>query len=356
MRCGFPIHAIVAAAAIGGGAVALAQPANDYGIDFVTVGAVNNPAFIGGGFPNPVWPAPGRGSVSYEYRIGRTEITTAQWMQFVNTFNGTTSQNAPAFFNWAGPFWWGAVNDPTYSGPGFRYVLPANDPDAGMQPVFGISWREAALYCNWLHNGQSTNPVSLLTGAYDVSTWGTIPGGTITDGLTHLPGALFWIPTYDEQMKAFHYDPNRHGPGQGGYWADMNGRDTRGIAGPPGVGQTSAGWEDPNTGLGEFNIPLGAYPSQMSPWGLLDTSGGTTEWSELITNRVGPPTERGSMGAPAGSQTLLDNIYQNGSQHPDSGGSDYGFRIASSVPSPGAASLVVAFAFSRSVRRKRSSR
>ena len=113
---------------------ALGQGPPDYGIDFVTVGAVNNPAYHGT-FPNNRWPIEGSGSVSYEYRIGRTEITTAQWMQFVNTFNGTTSADAPPFFHWAGPFSWGAVNDPTYHGPGFRYVLPASNPDAAMVPV-----------------------------------------------------------------------------------------------------------------------------------------------------------------------------------------------------------------------------
>ena len=28
----------------------------------------------------------GRGSVAYEYRVGRTEVTTAQWVEFYNAF------------------------------------------------------------------------------------------------------------------------------------------------------------------------------------------------------------------------------------------------------------------------------
>lgn len=333
MRCAFSTSMVMLAAMTGGAAVAFAQPGNDYGIDFVTVGAVNNPAWFGT-FPNNRFPIQGSGGVSYEYRIGRTEITTAQWMQFVNAFNGTTSQNAPAHFNWAGPFWWGAVNDPTYSGPGFRYTLPANNPNAGMQPVFGVSWREAALYCNWLHNGQSSDPASLLTGAYDVSTFGTV-GGVISDAPTHLPGARFWIPTLNEQVKAFHYDPNRYGPGQGGYWLNKNMRDTTGIAGPPGVGQTSAFWIDPDGQSSERNIPLGAYPDQISPWGLLDTSGGTTEWNEQIGPQGGPAGARYLYGASTGSSSTTDDIWGRSSVSPNLGSIDYGIRIASAVPVPG---------------------
>jgi len=74
-------------------------------------------------------------------------------------------------------------------------------------------------------------------------------------------GAKYWIPTLDEQIKVFHYDPHRYGPGIGGYWLNMNRRDETGIPGEPGVGQTSAGWTDPDRPLIEFDVPLGAYPA-----------------------------------------------------------------------------------------------
>lgn len=345
---------VIASGALGAGS-ALAQPGPDYGIDFVTVGAVNNPAYHGV-FPNNRWPIEGSGSVSYEYRIGRTEITTAQWMQFVNTFNGTEFADRPPFFHWAGPFWWGAANDPTYGGPGFRYVIPASDPNAAMQPVYGISWRECALYCNWLQGGQSSDPASLLTGAYDVSTWGVgSTSGSFTDAPTHLPGARFWIPTLSEQVKAFHYDPNRNGPGQGGYWLNKNMRDVDGIAGPPGVGQTSARWVDPGVNNGELEIPLGAYPDQLSPWGLLDTSGGATEWNEQIGPQIGPPAGRFLYGASAGASSTGDALWNSSSVSASLAGTAYGFRVASSVPTPGVGVTALVFGGILASRRKRSS-
>jgi formylglycine-generating enzyme required for sulfatase activity len=351
MRSALPLALLVSA---GWASPALAQ--QDYGIDFVTVGAMNNAPLTRSGFPDfPNSPSVGRGSVSYEYRIGRTEITTAQWMQFVNTFNGTTFADAPPFFHWAGPFSWGATDDPTYGGPGFRYVLPASNPNAAMTPVYGISWRESALYCNWLQGGQSSDPASLLTGAYDVSTWGPGPQGTFTDAPNHLPGARFWIPTFDEQLKAFHYDPNRNGPGQGGYWLNKNMRDTTGIAGVPGVGQTSARWVDPNVNNGELMIPLGAYSDQVSPWGLLDTSGGATEWNERVAPGLSQPSGRGLFGASAGASSTDDSIYGSSGVGPDTGGIAYGFRIASTVPSPGVGVTAVVMGGILSSRRKRRS-
>lgn len=59
----------------------MAQGADPSGIQFVTVGAPGNPAYAG---PDPGHNVGGRGSVGYEYRIGLTEVTTGQWMEFMN--------------------------------------------------------------------------------------------------------------------------------------------------------------------------------------------------------------------------------------------------------------------------------
>jgi hypothetical protein len=59
-----------------------AQPSYDF--DFATVGAVNNAAFTATNPLNPL--VVGRGSVAYECRISKLETTTAQWLEFMNTF------------------------------------------------------------------------------------------------------------------------------------------------------------------------------------------------------------------------------------------------------------------------------
>jgi len=69
---------VAAAAALAVGEAALAQPGSD-GHDWVTIGAVNNPAYDRA---DPRGYVTGRGSVAYEYNLARTEVTTAQWMEF----------------------------------------------------------------------------------------------------------------------------------------------------------------------------------------------------------------------------------------------------------------------------------
>ena len=313
------------------GAVSFGQsPPPSYGIDFVTVGAPGNPAYDG---PDPNGNTIGHGSVPYEFRIGRTEITTAQYLEFYNTFAGTASP--PPYFNALGPVFWGARRDLSYPGPGVHYALrPA--PDAGMLPVGGLGWFDAALYCNWLQNGKQSDPASLLLGAYDTSLWNIpwIPGGPNTPW-SHLPGAQYWIPTLDESLKAAHYDANRYGPGQGGWWLYKNRSDQPGTPGPPGVGTTSAGYQLPD--WGEWDIPLGAYPQSQSPWGLLDTSGGAQEWTGTERYLTSFRREFTMTGSYAGQENieLWDAIYGNGSAGPGgTGGVDGGLRIASAIPVP----------------------
>lgn len=318
-------RAVVAFALIAPMSLAFGQAPPDYDFQFLTVGAPHNAPYAGANVPYR-----GVGQVDHEYRMSRTELTTSQWMEFVNTFT-TQGLNVPFRY---GPVFWGAQQDFSYHGPGVRYQL-SDLPNAGQLPVAGISWRECAMFCNWLCHAKSSNPDALRTGAYDTSTFGTNPDGTFTDQLHHTPGAQYWIPTFDEAIKASHYDANRFGPGLGGYWESTNRSDQPGMPGPPGVGTTSGTWFDPVTPFGEWHIPLGSYPESVSPWGLLDTSGGAEEWTEGTT--LTPLTERWSLGSSCGSGSLAfaDAVQVAGSGTPGDYHSTVGLRIASDIPEPG---------------------
>lgn len=303
-------------------ASACAQPGDDF--DWVTIGDPGNPAWFGESpFGPPDWE--GRGSVDYTFRISRFEVTTAQWMEFVNTFSTQGDQ----YTHFLSPREWGAEEDLRYNGPGRRWRL--SGPNTARFPVAGMTWRDAAMYANWLHNGKSDDFASLEYGAYDASTWGD-NGFFFTDDPTHLPGAKFWIPTLDEWMKAVHYDPNRHGPGEEGWWTYPNMSDEVPAPGPPGVGETSAGWD-----VGEiaWRIPLGSY-GEVSPWGLLDTSGGASEWLEEVM-WPGSPRGRGVGGGYAGDAGwyMNDHVSVFQGHYPDSGGMGNGLRLVT-VPAPSA--------------------
>jgi hypothetical protein len=322
---------VFVAGVAGSVAAASATPGAD-GFDWATIGAVGNAAYSGPG------PLSGRGSVNYQYKIGKLEITTSQWLEFTNTFS--TQTDAYNFTN-LGPLYWGATFDPTYIGPGVRYRLRQGDPNAGMRPVGGISWRDAARYCNWLHNGKSSSLASLTTGAYDTTTFGGNRTIGYTDAATRLPGAKFWIPSLDEWMKATYYDPDRFGNGVGGWWEYTNRSNQQGVSGVPGVGTTSAGLRLDFSA--EWTIPLGAYSNVTSPWGLWDTSGGATEWTEEWSGSS-ENVDRLLGGAAAGDVALLDAVSGDvaTSFDPAKLANLQGLRLASVVPTPSCLVILLA--------------
>src|SRR5690606_10019729 len=88
----------------------------------------------------------------------------------------------------------------------------------------------------------------------------------------------FFLPTLHEWTKAAYYDPDRHGPGEEGYWLYPDGGEeplTSGFPWEPGA-ETSGG-------IREY-VDVGQYPQSVSPWGLLDVSGGEREWTETVVD------------------------------------------------------------------------
>jgi len=118
-----------------------------------------------------------------------------------------------------------------------------------MRPVGDISWRVAAMYCNWLHNDKRNDRAAFLNGAYDVITFG-YSGSTFTDQRTHTAGARYWIPTQDEWIKATRYDLNKVNlDGSTGGWRKYSITSiTQPAYGPPGVNVNAIGFAGPNTG------------------------------------------------------------------------------------------------------------
>ena len=326
----------------------LAGPVPDYDFDWATIGAVGNP-----GLDESIDPFTlGRGSVDYRYRISKLEITTGQWMEYVNTF----STQGDAYADFGRPLNWGAQVDPTYDGPGRRWRL-RDVPNAGRLPVTSLTWRQAARYTNWLHNNKLSSFDALVTGAYDTTTWGWNKVDGYTDDERRLPGAKYWIPTLDEWMKAAHYDPNKNGEGEGGWWLHPNGTDDVLTPGLPGEGgQTSGGLNTVNPD-GEWEIPLGASEDVTSPWGLYDISGGADEWVETYIDEE--QRARVFMGSWAGFHAwfTFDQAWaMGGAMTPESSNFSTSFRIASAIPGPGSMVVILVVCSLHGTRRKREER
>lgn len=327
----------------------IAQAPPDYGFTWSTITHPGNPAYPGDPNPPPDTVQDlviGRGSVNYEYRIATNELSIANWTEFVNTF---AVQGDFPIELWGQPAFTRStplniVTDPTYGGPGRRYRY---DEWRANNPLFGgIRWRDAALFCNWLHNGKTSDPTGLWGGAYDTSTWDS-DGPPYTDALTHEPDAQFWIPTQDEWMKAAFWDPAK--PDRDGWWRYLNSSDlppTPGLPGEPGA-TTSAGLTTgPN--FNPQDIALGAYLDALSPWGLLDTASGNREWLEEPFY-PGDLRDRGTYGAWAGNDPERAYITRIGG----SASGNVTLRLASAVPSPASGTSITLFALCTLQRRSR---
>ena len=305
-----------------------AGPPPDYGFTFVTVGDPGNAPFPGENGINV-----NRGGVGYAYRMATTEVTVAQWLEFVEAYSPFAEH--PTLTSLTGDFIVPSQSEPV--GP----VTYSAFPDFVNTPT-NMSWRMAARYVNWLHNDKAITRDAFERGVYDTSTFTQNPDGSFNDQTTHAPGARYWIPTYDEALKAVYYDPNRHGPGEDGWWMYPAGSDTPLIAGAPeDGGQTNYGLF--TTFDYEAHRDVGSYPEITTRWGLLDASGGMREWTEewssvlRTTRRV-----RGSGFSSVGDPSFEDNILFASNEHPTSV-SVVGLRIASAIPAPGGVPLMLMF-------------
>lgn len=329
------------------------QVTHEYGIEFATVNAAAAPPITGA----QTLADPLASRVRHEFplvatppapfRIARTELTTASWADFLSTFTRQYSYETLATMDngrWTwmvdGPVIFGGALVPAQSGVGNQWVHGFNGRvNTSLIAVQGISLVQGAMYCNWLQNGQQSNFGSLMTGAYDLT--GIV--GTQTGILHRSAGAQFFIPSLDEWLVAAHYDPNRNGQGQGGYWEFPTTSDTAPIYGPPGIGQANAGFErfddgyDPGgIGLWAAAIGVGSYPTVQSPWGLLDTAGGAFETLESLGySDSGTYLLEGSRyGNVDGFQNSMFDMlgYYSEGQSLRSGSG--GLRIAAVVPAP----------------------
>lgn len=194
-------------------------------------------------------------SVNYTFRISQTELTVGQQFEFAKAY---TRVFPSALGNYGlGGYSLGVEN-------GQWDLIPQLAPYAS-----NMSFIYAMRLCNWLQNGRAETPEAFETGAYNVAQFGV--------NALREPNAQYWIPSLDEWVKAMHYDPNRYGNGQGGYWLYPTMSDDLPIGGPPDMpgAETGAGVWDREPGT---EYPVGSYPDTMSPWGVLDGAGANPEW------------------------------------------------------------------------------
>ena len=167
-------------------------------MNFVAVEDIDNNSDTGGEI--------GKGSVSYNFLIGKYLITNSEYLEFLNAIAITDTYGlwTSSLFLYGGGINRGGTNG------SYSYFI--EDSNYENKPVRAISWFDAARYSNWLHNNKPSGDQDSTTtedGAYTLN--GAISGNSIVKNI----GAKYYIPTEDEWYKAAYY---KGGSSDAGYW------------------------------------------------------------------------------------------------------------------------------------------
>lgn len=159
--------------------------------NMVLVGDINNSA-----------DSSGYGAISYQYYIGRYEVTNNDYVEFLNAVAQTDSNGL--YNSSMNSLSVGGITR-TGSVGSYQYAAKTN---MGNKPINFVSWADCARYCNWLCNDKPSGSQTSSTtenGAYDMS----------LSNPSRNNNAVIFIPTENEWYKAAFY---KGGSTSAGYW------------------------------------------------------------------------------------------------------------------------------------------
>ena len=263
----------------------LADNIRGINMDFVNIGNAGNAGDTRDYYANPI----GCGAVSYNYRIGKYEVTNAQFNAFTATAGVPTGNPSSAYDQSA-----------SFTG--------------AQQPANNVSWYEAAQFCNYLTSGDKSK------GAYQFSGSNAAPGNFLgIDRVSSIStyGTTYVIPTEDEWYKAAYFKPDASG-----YSLFANGTSTAPINGVNSNYDSGAPWDITN-GTQEQN-------------GTFNMMGNVWEWNEALPHGS-------SRGIRGDSYYYLDEYYLRSYDrdyvNPDGEYPNIGFRVAE-IPEPASATIM----------------
>ncbi len=249
----------------GNGIGDICEPFVNPGLSFVSVENVDNPAD----------PSTGKGSVSYAFEIGNTEVSNIDYVEFLNAVAAADPGALYSELMASDPR--GGILREGASG-SYSYKVK---PNLGDKPVNFVSWLDAARYANWLENQQPSGPQDATTtedGAFDLTVEN--PGENAVLRET----AMTSLPTESEWYKAAYYDPS---VGQDFYWLYPTREDDPGpapvVSNPIGyvtnIGPGVANFADAAVWNGQTgNVIAVASTGAQSFYGTLEQGGNVSEW------------------------------------------------------------------------------
>lgn len=280
------------------------------------------------------------GAVPYEYRIGRYEVTVAQYVEFLN------SLTLPEQYRVLSPGASGAIRSNLQDGILLSYAVDGRE----NSPISFVNWLDAARFVNWLNNGQGDG--DLETGAYDL----TGVGSRVEAPIPRAPGAQYFLPSEDEWYKAAYHHPQGQGGPSGDYWKYATG--ANGLLSNENLG--GANYHDgdyaatgtiqpPEPWLIDPFTDVGHYVEARSFYGTFDQAGNAWEWTdtffgELVVSRGG--------AWDSGPFQLSYDLRGTASPSPIIGWGR-GFRVAAVVPEPSTVLILAAGGLAVLSRRRR---
>ena len=279
-------------------------------MDWVSIGNINNAADQLTGYGSF-----GYGAVDHAYRIGKYEVTNAQYGEFLNAKG---QSNANSIYNTNMPFY--GITQSGNSG-SFSYTVTTA---LANHPVVYVSWFDAARFANWMMNGQGN--ASMETGAYTLN-------GATSGIITANIGAQVYIPSENEWYKAAYYNA-----ANASYSLYPNGQNT--------ITTADANY---NSSVGS-TTNVGTYSSDPSSYGTYDQGGNVYEWNDAVISGSSRGLRGGAWGN--GVLGLRSSSRFDGLGGPTGESFSIGFRVAA-VPEPTSMVLSMLAGGMMLIRRKR---
>lgn len=262
--------------------------------DSVTHGGTTiNMDFVNMGYAGNAADSTGYGSVGYDYRIGKFEVTALQWDAV-------------------------RLADPNVGNAGLY---------SGSQPTANSTWYEAAKFANWLTSGTYNG------GAYQFSDSSTLTGVDRAAAVATY-GTVYVLPSLDEWYKSAYFKSDGSA-----YTSYATGDSVPGIETDANYGGFS----------GTYNAPWDVGTGTVENNGTFDMNGNIGEWNESVSPAdVGRPW---ILGGSYNSRRAQDmRSFASGDRTSER--SDVGVRVVA-IPEPSSILLMgVAGGFALFIRRR----